>query len=203
MAPLPGEWEVLRPVIDLIQANAKGAELGPVLETIERALRADRPGQDDRGGVSGTAGRSRTGPAAPCRPRRPSAATDFNQRGNAAVVARVIAWGRRGGLLDDPSRTLAPRSSEVGDIPRPARAYPAAWRSMWVWIGNGSSAATPSRSISFFGADIAILSRSDTLPRLAASTGAILDGGFASRSVLNSASGISHAYKRPCRLEEP
>ena len=65
MAPLPGEWEVLRLVIDLIQANAKGAELGPVLETIERALRADRPGQDDRGGVSGTAGRSRTGPAAP------------------------------------------------------------------------------------------------------------------------------------------
>ena len=31
----------LRRVIDLIQLNAKGAELGPVLETIEIALRAD------------------------------------------------------------------------------------------------------------------------------------------------------------------
>jgi hypothetical protein len=29
-------------VIDLIQVNAKGAELGPVLETIENALRADQ-----------------------------------------------------------------------------------------------------------------------------------------------------------------
>jgi hypothetical protein len=29
-------------VIDLIQQNAKGAELGPVLETIENALRADQ-----------------------------------------------------------------------------------------------------------------------------------------------------------------
>jgi hypothetical protein len=38
----PAEWEILRRVIDLIQANAKGAELGPVLETIENALRADR-----------------------------------------------------------------------------------------------------------------------------------------------------------------
>ncbi len=35
------EWAILRRVIDLIQANAKGAELGPVLETIENALRAD------------------------------------------------------------------------------------------------------------------------------------------------------------------
>ena len=33
------EW-ILRRVIDLIQAN--GAELGPVLETIENALRADQ-----------------------------------------------------------------------------------------------------------------------------------------------------------------
>ena len=32
----------LRRVIDLIQQNAKGAELGPVLETIENALRADQ-----------------------------------------------------------------------------------------------------------------------------------------------------------------
>jgi hypothetical protein len=37
----PDEWAILRRVIDLIQANAKGAELGPVLETIENALRAD------------------------------------------------------------------------------------------------------------------------------------------------------------------
>jgi hypothetical protein len=38
----PEEWAILRRVIDLIQANAKGAELGPVLETIENALRADQ-----------------------------------------------------------------------------------------------------------------------------------------------------------------
>ena len=36
------EWAILRRVIDLIQVNAKGAELGPVLETIENALRADQ-----------------------------------------------------------------------------------------------------------------------------------------------------------------
>ena len=36
------EWAILLRVIDLIQANAKGAELGPVLETIENALRADQ-----------------------------------------------------------------------------------------------------------------------------------------------------------------
>jgi hypothetical protein len=29
-------------VIDLIKQNANGAELGPVLETIENALRADQ-----------------------------------------------------------------------------------------------------------------------------------------------------------------
>ena len=38
----PDEWAILRRVIDLIQANAKGAELGPVLETIDNALRADQ-----------------------------------------------------------------------------------------------------------------------------------------------------------------
>jgi hypothetical protein len=38
----PDEWAILRRVIDLIQVNAKGAELGPVLETIENALRADQ-----------------------------------------------------------------------------------------------------------------------------------------------------------------
>jgi hypothetical protein len=37
----PDEWAILRRVIDLIQANANGAELGPVLQTIEDALRAD------------------------------------------------------------------------------------------------------------------------------------------------------------------
>ena len=37
----PDEWAILRRVIDLIQVNAKSAELGPVLETIENALRAD------------------------------------------------------------------------------------------------------------------------------------------------------------------
>lgn len=34
----PDEWAILRRVIDLIQVNAKG----PVLETIENALRADQ-----------------------------------------------------------------------------------------------------------------------------------------------------------------
>ena len=38
----PDEWAILRRVIDLIQVNAKGAELGPVLRTIEDALRADQ-----------------------------------------------------------------------------------------------------------------------------------------------------------------
>ena len=38
----PDEWPILSRVIDLIQVNAKGAELGPVLETIEKALRADQ-----------------------------------------------------------------------------------------------------------------------------------------------------------------
>jgi len=38
----PDEWAILRRVIDLIQQNAKGAELGPVLETIENALRVNK-----------------------------------------------------------------------------------------------------------------------------------------------------------------
>ena len=38
----PDEWAILRRVIDLIQQNAQGAELGPVLETIANALRADQ-----------------------------------------------------------------------------------------------------------------------------------------------------------------
>ena len=38
----PDEWATLRRVIDLIQVNAPGAERGPVLETIENALRADQ-----------------------------------------------------------------------------------------------------------------------------------------------------------------
>jgi hypothetical protein len=38
----PDEWAIQRRVIELIQQNAKGAELGPVLETIENALRADQ-----------------------------------------------------------------------------------------------------------------------------------------------------------------
>ena len=38
----PDEWAILRRVIDLIKQNANGAELGPVLETIERALRSDQ-----------------------------------------------------------------------------------------------------------------------------------------------------------------
>jgi hypothetical protein len=44
----PDEWAILRRVIDLIQQNAKGAEFGQVLETIENALRADS-GEGDRG----------------------------------------------------------------------------------------------------------------------------------------------------------
>jgi len=38
----PDEWAILRRVIDLIKTNANGGELGPVLETIENALRADQ-----------------------------------------------------------------------------------------------------------------------------------------------------------------
>jgi hypothetical protein len=38
----PDECAIPRWVIDLIQAKAKGAELGPVLATIENALRADQ-----------------------------------------------------------------------------------------------------------------------------------------------------------------
>jgi hypothetical protein len=37
----PDEWAILRRVIDLIKVNAKGAELGPMLDVIETALRAD------------------------------------------------------------------------------------------------------------------------------------------------------------------
>jgi hypothetical protein len=35
------EWQILRRVVDLIKANAPGGELGPTLELIEIALRAD------------------------------------------------------------------------------------------------------------------------------------------------------------------
>ena len=38
----PDEWAILWRVIDLIKVNANGAELGPVLETIENVLRADQ-----------------------------------------------------------------------------------------------------------------------------------------------------------------
>jgi hypothetical protein len=38
----PDEWAILRRVIDLIKQNANGAGLGPVLQTIEDALRADQ-----------------------------------------------------------------------------------------------------------------------------------------------------------------
>ena len=52
----PDEWTILRRVIDLIQVNAKGAELGPVLETIENALRADKAvlidGREQESGVA-------------------------------------------------------------------------------------------------------------------------------------------------------
>jgi hypothetical protein len=36
------EWQILRRVVDLIKANAPGDELGPTLELIENALRADQ-----------------------------------------------------------------------------------------------------------------------------------------------------------------
>lgn len=45
----PDEWAILRRVIDLIQANANGAELGPVLELLENALRADQAKMIDAG----------------------------------------------------------------------------------------------------------------------------------------------------------
>jgi hypothetical protein len=37
----PDEWAILPRVIDLIQANAKSPEVGPVLELLGNALRAD------------------------------------------------------------------------------------------------------------------------------------------------------------------
>jgi hypothetical protein len=36
------EWQILRRVVDLIKANAPGGELGPTLQRIENALRADQ-----------------------------------------------------------------------------------------------------------------------------------------------------------------
>src|SRR5215471_3469833 len=39
-------------------------------------------------------------------------------------------------------------------MPRPARAYPAECRNMWAWIGNGSLAASPNRSMSFWAPSI-------------------------------------------------
>ena len=36
------EWQILRRVVDLIKANAPGGELGPTLQMIENALRADQ-----------------------------------------------------------------------------------------------------------------------------------------------------------------
>ena len=38
----PDGWAILRRVIHLIKQNANGADLGPVLETIENALLADQ-----------------------------------------------------------------------------------------------------------------------------------------------------------------
>jgi hypothetical protein len=60
----PDEWAILRRVIDLIQANAKAAELGPVPETIENALQADQAKMIEAK-MSGAAGREPT--ATPCR----------------------------------------------------------------------------------------------------------------------------------------
>ena len=37
----PADWEILRRVVDLIKATTNGGELGPTLEVIETALRAD------------------------------------------------------------------------------------------------------------------------------------------------------------------
>jgi hypothetical protein len=59
----PDEWAILRRVIDLIQANAKGAELGP---GDDRECIASGPGQDDRGGVSGAADLGPATPASRC-----------------------------------------------------------------------------------------------------------------------------------------
>jgi hypothetical protein len=36
------DWQVLRRIVDLIKANAPGGELGPTLQMIENALRADQ-----------------------------------------------------------------------------------------------------------------------------------------------------------------
>src|SRR5262245_32842 len=49
-----------------------------------------------------------------------------------------------------PMKTCRVRVS----TPRPASAYPAECRNMWAWIGNGSMAASPSRSMSFWAPSI-------------------------------------------------
>jgi hypothetical protein len=83
----PDEWAVLRRVIDLIQANANGAELGPVLETIENALRADQAkmieAELERGRPRGRPKRPR-----PCRPLvRAMVAADRTQPPNVRAVS--------------------------------------------------------------------------------------------------------------------
>jgi hypothetical protein len=60
----PDKWAILRRVIDLIKQNANGAELGPVLETIENALRADQARLIEAD-ESGAAGRGHSQPTTP------------------------------------------------------------------------------------------------------------------------------------------
>ena len=52
----PDQLTMLQLVINHIDVNAKGAELGPVLETIENALRADQAvlidGREQESGVA-------------------------------------------------------------------------------------------------------------------------------------------------------
>ena len=83
----PDEWAILRRVIDLIQVNAKGAELGPVLETIENALRADQARLIER--TSGAAGGGFQGEADD---PMPTPIHFEGDRGRTGFNAHVPAW---------------------------------------------------------------------------------------------------------------
>ena len=87
------EWQILRRVVDLIKANAPGGELGPTLELIEIALRADAAKM--RGAMSRAAGLAGVEPptahAGRCYP--PVAADQIQRpRAGAVSVAGTNLW---------------------------------------------------------------------------------------------------------------
>jgi hypothetical protein len=102
---------LLRRVIDMIQANGKGAESGPVLET------AGRLGQADRGGISGAAeGGDQRRPRAGC-DSWVSNATDVIQR----ETCRVVAMKRGGAAGVGTQRQPRPGASSHPTRSQPTR----------------------------------------------------------------------------------